>query len=145
MLLCFIHVYGFCDDSATAAVEECRRFAVHRIWIIECFPRHSIHCVNVVPIPTLVFQLNELVKCMWRNGKMVQDGPVTITWRLSACLSVSQIHVWWTLRDDVFYHFTHSVCKICAAILLISATGWILFYRDAWPFYLLHHRRQFTV
>jgi hypothetical protein len=91
MVLSYIHVYSFCDDSATAAVEECHQFAMRRIpdRIIECFLRRSIHCVNVVLIPTLVFQLNEHVKCVWSNRK-----PANINLLLSRedSLDVSVFH-----------------------------------------------------
>jgi hypothetical protein len=38
MLICYIHVYGICDHSAPAAVEEYRRFAMRRI------PDHRVVC-----------------------------------------------------------------------------------------------------
>jgi hypothetical protein len=34
---------------------------------VGCFPRCSIHCVNVVCFPVLMFHLNKHVNDMWRN------------------------------------------------------------------------------
>jgi hypothetical protein len=64
-----LYVYGFCDGCATA-VEYRRWFPRHRIPDRrECFPRCSIHCMNVARFPVLVFHLNKHVNDMWRDRK----------------------------------------------------------------------------
>ena len=53
-----LYVYSFCDGSATAAVKNTvDGFLCAEFRIVECFPRCSIHCVNVVRFPVLMFHL----------------------------------------------------------------------------------------
>jgi hypothetical protein len=63
-----LYVYGFWDVCAMASVEEyCDGFLCAEFWIVEYFPRCSIHCVNVARFPVLMFHLNEHVNNVWRN------------------------------------------------------------------------------
>jgi hypothetical protein len=65
-----LYVYGLCDGSATAAVEEYRRwFHMRRIQDRSVFSKCSIHCVNVVGFPVLMFHLNAHFNNMWRERK----------------------------------------------------------------------------
>ena len=84
--------------------------------IVECFRRCSIHCVNAVRFPLLMFHLNGQVNKTWRNRRhildMVQRSPTTNTRRLSTRLRVSRTRLWRTLHEDGCTHFTHSLCKI---------------------------------
>ena len=59
--------------------------------------RCSIHCLNAVRFPVLMFHLNGLVNKTWR---MVQRSPTTSMLRLSTRLGVSRTRVWRTLHED---------------------------------------------
>lgn len=112
-----LYVYSFCDGSATAAVEVyCQLFPVFRIPDHRVFPRCSIHCVNVVRFPVLMFHLNEHINNMWRNRKIfLKWYSVTL---LLACRDFLHVSVF---REHVYgeccmmiacTHFTHSMCKM---------------------------------
>jgi hypothetical protein len=83
--------------------------------IVECFPRCSIHCVNVVRLPVLMFHLNEHVSHMWREGKTFfkWDSVAILLARkdLSTHLGVSRTRVWRTLHDDRLYSFHRTACS----------------------------------
>ena len=44
-------------------------FLCPELWIVECFPKCKIYCVNVGRLPVFVLHLNEYVNKMWRNRK----------------------------------------------------------------------------
>jgi len=44
-------------------------FLCAELRIVECFPRCSIRCVNVIPFPVPMFHRKGHVKNMWRNRK----------------------------------------------------------------------------
>jgi hypothetical protein len=68
------------------------------------FSKSSIHCVNVVLFPLLMFHLNEPVNNMWRNGKAREDF---------LHISVFHEHVYVEhCMMTACTHFIHSVCKI---------------------------------
>jgi uncharacterized membrane protein len=96
-----LYVYGFCDGSATAAVEEYRRrFPMCRIRIVGCFPSCSIHYVNVVCSPVLMLHLNEHVNNMWRNRK-----AFLTCYSLALLLArVDFLHV--SVFNFISFHFT---------------------------------------
>lgn len=91
-------------------------FLCSEFQIIECFPRCSIHCVNVVRFPVLMFHLNEHINNMWRNRKIfLKWYSVTL---LLACRDFLHVSVF---REHVYgeccmmiacTHFTHSMCKM---------------------------------
>ena len=112
-----MYVYGFCDGSATAAVEEytvdgllCAEFR-----IVKCFTRCSIRCVNAVRFPVLMFHLNGHVNKTWRNRKTF------LIWYSVALLlaredfqhvSVFHEHVYGEhCMKTACTHFIHSLCK----------------------------------
>ena len=108
-----LYVYGFCDGRATAAVEEYRRrFPMHRI--AECFPRCSMHCVNAVRFPALMFHLNGLVNKTWRNRKtlLIWYSVALLLAREGFPVSVFHEHVYGEhCVKTVCTHLTHSLCK----------------------------------
>jgi hypothetical protein len=69
--------------------------------IVERFPRRSIHCMNMVCFPVLMFHLNEHVNNMWRNRKTFLKSYCVAL--LITCLGVSQTRVWRLLHDDSMY------------------------------------------
>jgi len=90
---------GFCDGSATAAVEEYRRqFPMRRIPDRRVFYKVSNTLRECGTLP------NARVSSKWarkQNMKehenildMVQRSPTTSTRRLSACIGVSRTRVW---------------------------------------------------
>ena len=105
-----LYVYGFCDGSATAAVEEYRRrFPMRRIpnrrvfskvftTLRECDTPPSAHVSSERACKqNMEEQENILV--------MVQRSPTTSTRRLSTCLGVSRTRVWRTSHEDGLYPF----------------------------------------
>jgi hypothetical protein len=66
-----LYVYGFCDHSATAAVEKYhRQFPMRRILDRRVFPKvfNTLRECNTPP-GVLMFHLNEHVNNMWRTRK----------------------------------------------------------------------------
>ena len=84
--------------------------------IVERFPRCSIHCVNAVRFPVLMFHLNGLVNKTWRNRKTF------LIWYSVALLlarqdfqhvSVFHEHVYGEhCMKTACTHFTHSLCEV---------------------------------
>jgi hypothetical protein len=88
---------------------------------VECFPRcsiPSIHCVNVVRFPVLMFHLNEHVNNMWRNRKIFSNWySVALLLAREDFLHVSVFHEYVYGEHCMMTactHFTHSVCKFYA-------------------------------
>jgi hypothetical protein len=76
--------------------------------ILECFPRCSVHWVNVVGFPVLMFHPNGHVNNMWRCRKNSWHGTTLVYCsmrRLSTRLVVARTRVWRTLHDDGLYPF----------------------------------------
>jgi hypothetical protein len=105
-----LYIYGFCNGSATAAVEEYRQqFPITESWIIDCFPRCSIHCVKVVHSPVLMSHLNKHVN-MWRNKKtffILHSVALLLACKDFLHVSVHSKHY----MMIAFTHFTHNMCK----------------------------------
>jgi len=84
--------------------------------IVDCVTRCSIHCVNAVRFPLLMFHLNGHVNKTWRNRKTF------LIWYSVALLlaredlqhvSVFHEHVYGEhCMKTACTHFTHSLCKI---------------------------------
>jgi hypothetical protein len=106
-----LYVYGFRNGSATATVDG---FLCAEFWIIECFPRCTIHCMNVVRFPVLdvssEWTCQQHVEEQENVLEMVQHSPTTSTQSLSTCLGVSRTCVWWTLHDDSLYSSHSTAC-----------------------------------
>jgi hypothetical protein len=63
-----MYVYGFCDGSATAALEEYRRrFPMRRIPDRRAFSKVFNTLRECGTLPVLMFHLNEHINNMWRN------------------------------------------------------------------------------
>jgi hypothetical protein len=90
-------------------------FLCSEFQIVESFPKCSIHCMNVVCFPVLMFHLNEHIN-MWRNRKTFLKWYSTAL--LLACedflhVSVFHEHVYGEhCMMTACIHFPHSVCKI---------------------------------
>jgi hypothetical protein len=109
-------VYGFCDGSVTAAVEEYhRRFPMRRIPYRKMFSRCSIYCVNVVRLPVFMFHLKEHVN-VWMKRKTF------LKWYSLALLLAHQdfLHVL-AFHEHVYgehcmmtacTHFIQSACEV---------------------------------
>ena len=112
-----MYVYGFCDGSATAAVEEYRRrFPMPQIPNRRVFYKvfNTLRECSMLPSAHVS---SEGVRKQIREEQedilyMVQRSPTTSTRRLSARIGVSRTRVWRTLHEDGLYPFTHSLCKI---------------------------------
>jgi len=84
--------------------------------IVECFTGCSIHCVNAVRFPVLMFHLNGHVNKTWRNRKTF------LTWYSVALLLAREDFQHVSVFHEPVYgehcmktaciHFTHSLCKI---------------------------------
>jgi hypothetical protein len=104
-----LYVYGFCDGSATAAVEEYRRrFPVRRIPDRRLFSNVCNTLRECCMLPSA------RVSSEWARQHveeeenilgMVQRSPATSTRTLPTRLDVSQTCVWRTLHDDCLYPF----------------------------------------
>jgi hypothetical protein len=109
----FVHV--FCDDSATATVEEYRRrFPMRRIPDSRVFSKVCSKLLACFPV--LMFHLNEHVNKMWRNKKTFLKwysvALLLARERLSTHLGVSRTRVWRTLPEDGLYPFHPQLCKM---------------------------------
>ena len=75
--------------------------------IVECFTRCSIHCVNAVRFPVLMFHLNGYVNKTWTNRKtFLIWHSVTLLLVREDFKHVSVFHekrVWRTLHEDDLY------------------------------------------
>jgi len=91
-------------------------FLCAEVWILVCFTRCSIHCVNVVYLPVLMFHLNGHVNKTWRNRKTFLIWYSTV--QLLAHEDFQHVLVFHEHVYDEHYmktactHFTHSLCKI---------------------------------
>jgi hypothetical protein len=73
--------------------------------IAECFPRCSIHCMNVLCFPVLMFHLNEHVNNIWRNRKtFLKRYSIALLLPCEDFLHVSVFHkrVRRTLHDSLY-------------------------------------------
>ena len=100
-----LYVYGFCDGSATAAVEEYRRQFPMRIipdrrvfskvfnTLRECGRLPSVHVSSERARKQNMEQQENILD-------MVQRSPATSPRRLSTHLGVSRTRVWRTFHED---------------------------------------------
>jgi len=100
-----MYVYGFCDSSTTAAVEEYRRrFPMRRIpdsrMIYKVFNRlrecGTLPIVHVSSEQARKLNMEEQENIL----HMVQRSLTTSTRRLSSRIGVSRTHVWRKLHED---------------------------------------------
>ena len=105
-----LYVYGYCDGSATAAVEEHRRrFPVGRIPDRRVFSKAFSTLRECGTLPSA--HVSSERACEKNREKqenvldMVQHSPTTSTRRLSTRLGVSRTRVWRTLHEDGLYPF----------------------------------------
>jgi len=100
-----MYVYGFCDGSATAAVEECRqRFPIRRI------PGRRVFYNVLNSLREFGTLTSAHVSSEWARKQnmeeqesildMVQPSATTSTRRLSARIDVLRTRVWRTLHED---------------------------------------------
>ena len=108
MLICCT-LTGFCDGSATAAVEEyLRRFSMRRIPDRRVFSKvfnTSRECGTLPSAHVSSERARQHVEEQENILEMAQRSPTTSTRRLSARLGVSQTRVWRTLHEDGLYPF----------------------------------------
>jgi len=105
-----MYVYGFCDGSATAAVEEYRRrYPVRRIPDRRVFYKLFNTLREYGTLPSTHVSSKRARKQNMEEQKnildMVQRSPTTSTRRLSARIGISRTRVWRTLREDGLYPF----------------------------------------
>jgi len=105
-----MYVYGFCDGSATAAVEEYRRrFPMGRIPDRRVFYKVFNTLRECGTLPSARVSSERARKQNMEEQEnvldMVQRSPAASTRRLSACIGVSRTRVWRTLHEDGFYPF----------------------------------------
>ena len=98
-----IYVYGFCDGSATAAVEEYhRRFPMRRIPDRRVFYKVFNTLREYGTLPSAHVSSERARKQNMEEQEnildMVQRSPTTSTRRLSARIGVSRKRVWRTLH-----------------------------------------------
>jgi len=103
-------VYGFCDGSATAAVEEyCRWFPMCRILNRRVFYKVFNTLRKCGTLPSAHVSSERARKQNMEEQEnildMVQRSPTTSTPRLSARIGVSRTRVWRTLHVDCLYTF----------------------------------------
>jgi len=89
------------------------RFLCTEFQTVGCFRRCSIHCVNVVGFPVLMFYLNKHVNNMWRNRKtFLKWCSIALLLADEDFLHFSEFHIH-TYSEHcmkrVCAHFTHSV------------------------------------
>ena len=90
--------------------------------VLECFTRCSIHCVNAVRFPALMFHLNGHVNETWRNRNTF------LIWYSVALLLASEDFQHVPVFHEHVYgehcmktastHFTHSLSKLCILSLV---------------------------
>jgi len=105
-----MYVYGFCDGSATAAVEEYRRrFPTRRILepIVLYKAFNTLRECGTLPSAHVS---SERARKQNREEQenifdMVSRSPTTNTRRLSARIGVSRKRVWRTLHEDGMWPF----------------------------------------
>jgi len=92
------------------------RFVYAEFRIVGCVPRRSIHCVNMVSFPVLMFHLNGHVNNMWRKRRtFLKWYNVALLLAREEFLHVSVFHkqVYGEhCMNTACTHLTHSVCKI---------------------------------
>ena len=104
-----MYVYGFCDGSATATVEEYRRrFPMRRIPDRRVFSQvfNTLRECGTLPrAPVASERARQHVEEQVHILEMVQRSPTTSMRRLSTRLGVSRIRARPTLREDGLYPF----------------------------------------
>jgi len=105
-----MYVYGCCDGSATAAVEEYRRrFPMRRIPDPRVFYKVFNTLRECGTLPSAHVSPERARKQNMEEHKnilnMVQRRTTNSTRRLSASISVSRTRVWRTLHEDGLYPF----------------------------------------
>jgi len=107
-----VYVYGYCNGSANAAVDEYRRrYPLRRTpnravftnvfrALCECGTLPSIHVSSECRSIQTVEEQEEIVS-------MAQQSSTTSTRRIASRLRVPQSHVWQTLHNDGLYPFHH--------------------------------------
>ena len=107
-----MYVYGFCDGSATAAVEEYRRrFPMRRIPDRRVFYKVFNTLRESGTLPSAHVSSERARKQNTEEQEnvldMVQRSPTTSTRTLSTRIGVSRTRVW-----PACTHITHNLCKI---------------------------------
>jgi len=105
-----MYVYGCCDGSATAAVEEYRRrFPMRRIPDRRLFYRVFNTLRECGPLTSAYVSSERTSKQNMEKQESILDMvgrcPTTSTRRLSARIGVSRTRVWRTLPEDGLYPF----------------------------------------
>ena len=105
-----LYVYGFCNGSATAAIEEYRRrFPMRRIPNRRMFSKVFNTLRECCTLPSAHVSFERARKQNMKEQEnildMVQRSPTTSTRKLSTRLGVSRTRVWRTLHADGLYPF----------------------------------------
>jgi len=116
MVLCCLFTASLIVVAMLPLKNTLNGFLCTELQIVECFPRCSIHCTNVVRFPVLMFHLNKHVNNTWRNGKAF------LKWYSEALLLACKDSVHISVFHEQGYGercmktacicITHSGCKI---------------------------------
>jgi hypothetical protein len=115
MLTCYMFMASLMAVPLVLLKNTTDSFLCAEFWIVECFPRSSILCMNVVHFPVLMFHLNEHANNTWTKRKtFLKWYSVTL---LLACedflhILVFHEHVYGEHCMTACTHLTHRVCKI---------------------------------
>jgi len=106
-----MYVYGFCDGSATAAVEEYRRrFSMRRIPDGRAFCKlfNSLRECGTLPSAHVSSEWARKQNMEEQENilNMVQRSPAISTRRLSVRIGVPRTRVWRTLHEDGLYQLS---------------------------------------
>jgi len=124
-------VYGICNGSAHAAVEEYqRRFPDRRIPSRGVFTRinQTLRDTGCLPSVAVRSEREVVEKINTRENilEMVQRSPRLSTRRMASHISVSRMQVWRTLHEEDLYPYhdqrvqhlepgNNAQCMVCAA------------------------------
>jgi hypothetical protein len=103
-----LYIYSFCDCSAMLLLKNTiDSFLRAEFQTVKCFPRHSIHCMNVIHFPVLVCHLNGYVNNMWRNMKTFLKC-YSVALYLYLYLYFNSINPYWLPKPSDIGHVTYA-------------------------------------
>jgi len=147
-----MYVYGFCDGSAIAAVEEYRRwFPMRRIPDRRAFYKVFNTLRECGTLPGARVSSERARKQNMEEQEnilhMVQCSPTTSTPRLSARIGVSRTHVWRTLHEDGLYPFHPQPVQILHpwdSAIRLEFCHWLHINHQLLPLILFNDEDTFT-
>ena len=107
-----VYMYGYCNGSANAAVDEYqRRYSLRRTPNRAVFTNvfHALREFGTLPSVHVSSECKSIqtVEEQEEIVSMAQQSPTTSTRRIASCLHVPQSRVWRTLHNDCLYPFHH--------------------------------------